>query len=89
MHRDKADKEAARIFYASYLPFNLAKNPYFIQYSRTLANNNLAGYVPPTYNRLRATLLAQEKEHVLKKLQPIKDSWRRKGVSIVSDGWSD
>ncbi|KAH6788024.1 hypothetical protein C2S52_007576 [Perilla frutescens var. hirtella] len=87
--RDTADKEAARMFYASALPFNFAVSPYFRQYSRTLANGNLAGYTPPTYNRLRTTLLAQEKEHINRLLQPIRESWRKKGTSIVSDGWSD
>lgn len=54
-----------------------------------MANNNLSGYTPPTYNRIRTTLLAQEKEHIYTKLQPIRDSWKKKGVSIVFDGWSD
>ncbi|CAL5412655.1 unnamed protein product [Camellia sinensis] len=67
--RDIADKQAARMFYASAL--------------------KLSGYSPPTYDTLRTTLLAQEKAHVNRKLQPIKDSWKKKGVSICSDGWSD
>ncbi|KAL7233952.1 hypothetical protein ACSBR1_017539 [Camellia fascicularis] len=58
-----ADKQDARMFYASALSFNLA--------------------------RLRTTLLAQEKAHVNRKLQPIEDSWKKKRVSICSDGWSD
>ncbi|XP_057481938.1 uncharacterized protein LOC130768842 [Actinidia eriantha] len=49
VERDVADKEAARMFYASGLPFNFAR---------------LAGYVPPSFDRLRTTLLAQEKEHI-------------------------
>ncbi|XP_022868725.1 uncharacterized protein LOC111388271 [Olea europaea var. sylvestris] len=87
--RDTADKEAARMFFTSALSFNFAKSPYFRQFCRTLANGNLAGYTPPTYNRLCTTLLAQEKEHINRKLQPIRDSWRKRGVSIVSNGWSD
>ncbi|GFZ04851.1 hypothetical protein Acr_17g0004230 [Actinidia rufa] len=87
--RDVADKEAARMFYASGLPFNFARSPYFRKYSLTLANSRLAGYVPPSFNRLRTTLLAQEKEHINKLLQPIKETWKKKGVSVVSDGWSD
>ncbi|XP_015879725.2 uncharacterized protein LOC107415835 [Ziziphus jujuba] len=86
---DIAYKEAARMFYAGALPFNFVKSPYFRQYSKTLANSNLAGYTPPMYNRLRTTLLTQDKEHINRKLQPIRDSWKKKGVSIVSDGWSD
>lgn len=41
------------------------------------------------FNRIRTTLLAQEKEHIYQKFQPIRDAWKKKGVSIVSDGWSD
>lgn len=37
--RDVADKEAARMFYASGLPFNFARSPYFRKYSLTLANS--------------------------------------------------
>ncbi|XP_057811306.1 uncharacterized protein LOC131025529 [Salvia miltiorrhiza] len=87
--REKTDKQCARMFFASGLPFNFAKSPFFIDYSRTLANSSLSGYTPPTYNRIRTTLLGQEKEHVYRKLHPIRDSWMKKGVSIVSDGWSD
>ncbi|GFZ16767.1 hypothetical protein Acr_26g0000370 [Actinidia rufa] len=84
--RDVADKEAARMFYASGLPFNFARSPYFRKYSLTLSNSRLAGYVPPSFYRLRTTLLAQEKEHINRLLQPIKDTWKKKGVSVVFDG---
>ncbi|XP_058007979.1 uncharacterized protein LOC110662435 [Hevea brasiliensis] len=47
------------------------------------------GYVPPGYNKLRTTLLQQEKANVKRLLEPIKSTWLEKGVSIVSDGWSD
>ncbi|CAL5442268.1 unnamed protein product [Camellia sinensis] len=82
------DKQAARMFYASTPSFNLARCPYFRKYSQTLANSKLSGYSPPTSDRLRTTLLAQEKAHVNRKLQPIKDSWKKKGVSICSNGRS-
>ncbi|KAH0709599.1 hypothetical protein KY284_011026 [Solanum tuberosum] len=51
--------------------------------------NSIPGYIPPSYNRLRTTLLAQEKTHIDRKLQPIKGTWKKKGLSICSDGWSD
>ncbi|GJV42729.1 hypothetical protein Tco_1421169 [Tanacetum coccineum] len=53
------------------------------------ANQNLGGYVPPGYNKLRTTLLQQEKANVERLLKPIKETWREKGVTIVTDGWSD
>ncbi|KAL7206744.1 hypothetical protein ACSBR2_019457 [Camellia fascicularis] len=87
--RDIADKDCARMFYASGLPFNLARSPYFRKYSQSLANSSLMGYTPPSYDRLRTTLLSQEKVHVNRLLQPIRDSWHKKGVSLLSNGWSD
>lgn len=47
------------------------------------------GYLPPGYNLLRTTLLQQERTNVERLLLPVKGTWREKGVSIVSDGWSD
>jgi len=38
---------------------------------------------------LRGSLLEKERSHVENLLQPIKNSWKQKGVTIVSDGWSD
>ncbi|KAL7207516.1 hypothetical protein ACSBR1_029462 [Camellia fascicularis] len=58
--RDISNKDYARMFYASGLPFNLARSPYFQKYSQSLANSSLIG-----------------------------DSWNKKGVSLLSDGWSN
>ena len=41
------------------------------------------------YNKLRTSILRQERAHVDRLLQPIKGTWKEKGVSIVSDEWSD
>ena len=46
------------------------------------------GYVPPGYNKLRTTLLHKERAHVEKLLKSIKDTWKERGLSIVSDGWT-
>ncbi|XP_057994474.1 uncharacterized protein LOC110655169 [Hevea brasiliensis] len=71
------------------LPFNFARNPYYVSSYSFAANHVLGGYVPPGYNKLRTTLLQQEKANVERLLEPIKNTWLEKGVSIVSDGWSD
>ncbi|KAI8538068.1 hypothetical protein RHMOL_Rhmol09G0072900 [Rhododendron molle] len=31
----------------------------------------------------------EEKEYINRLLQPVKDTWKKRGVSLVSDGWSD
>ncbi|XP_044482007.1 uncharacterized protein LOC123208540 [Mangifera indica] len=77
------------MFYTGGLPFNFARNPNYISAFSFAANHSLGGYVPPGYNKLRTTLLQQEKTNVERLLEPIKSTWMEKGVSIVSDGWSD
>ena len=47
------------------------------------------GYVPPGYSKLRTTLLHKERAHVEKLLKSIKDTWKERGLSIVSNGWTD
>ncbi|XP_068498232.1 uncharacterized protein [Phaseolus vulgaris] len=88
--RDTLDCEIARMFYSSGLPFHLAISPYYRSaFSNATNTSNLSGYVPPTYNKLRGPLLSKERSHVENLLQPIRNSWNQKGVTIVSDGWSD
>ncbi|XP_016199314.1 uncharacterized protein LOC107640291 [Arachis ipaensis] len=77
------------MFFSSGLPFHLAKNSYFVKTISYAANNYIDGYIPPGYNKLRITLLEKEKQHVERMLEPTKNSWSGKGVSIVSDGWSN
>ncbi|XP_077230410.1 uncharacterized protein LOC143863586 [Tasmannia lanceolata] len=87
--RDQLHAEIARMFYSGGLPFHLARNPYYASSYTFAANNALSGYLPPGYNLLRTTLLQRERANIDRLLQPIRDTWREKGVSIVSDGWSD
>ncbi|KAL4579539.1 hypothetical protein LXL04_015689 [Taraxacum kok-saghyz] len=87
--RDQLDQEIARMFYTGGLPFNLARNPNYVRAFQFAATNKIDGYVPPGYNKLRTTLLQKEKDHVHKLLEPLRSTWKDKGVSIVSDGWSD
>ncbi|GJX05480.1 hAT dimerization domain, ribonuclease H-like domain protein [Tanacetum coccineum] len=87
--RDQLDQEIARMFYTGGLPFNLARNPHYLRAFQFAAANKIDGYVPPGYNKLRTTLLQKEKENVHRQLEPLRSTWKEKGVSIVSDGWSD
>ncbi|XP_048139360.1 uncharacterized protein LOC115735362 isoform X2 [Rhodamnia argentea] len=86
---ERLDYEIARMFYSAGLPFNLARNPYFQSAFTYAANHNIAGYVPPKYNLLRTTLLQKEKANIDRMCATFRSMWREKGVSIVSDGWSD
>ncbi|GJY42655.1 hAT dimerization domain, ribonuclease H-like domain protein [Tanacetum coccineum] len=87
--RDQLDQEIARMFYTGGLPFNLARNPHYLRAFQFAAANKIDGYVPPSYNKLRTTLLQKEKDNVHRQLEPLRSTWKEKGVTIVSDGWSD
>lgn len=87
--RAQLDGEIARAFFSGGLPFHYARNPHHIN-SYTMASEfNLVGYKPPTYNTLRTSLLQKERANVERLLDPIKTTWKEKGVTIVSDVWSD
>ncbi|KAH1197017.1 hypothetical protein GmHk_18G050908 [Glycine max] len=66
------------MFFIGGLPFNLARNPHYLRSYSFAANNSLPGYIPPGYNKLRTTLLHQEKTNVELLLQPIKVTWKDK-----------
>ncbi|XP_018509953.2 uncharacterized protein LOC108869695 [Brassica rapa] len=87
--RDQLDQEIARMFYSGGLPFNLARNPHYHRSYQFAAENKIDGYVPPGYNKLRTTLLQKERNNVERLLVPFKSTWKERGVTIVSDGWSD
>lgn len=87
--RTQLDQEIARMFFTGGLPFNLARNPHYVKSYAFAANHSLGGYVPPGYNKLRTTLLNQERANVDRLLQPLKGVWPERGVTLVSDGWSD
>ncbi|KAL9662360.1 hypothetical protein QQ045_027193 [Rhodiola kirilowii] len=87
--RDQLDQEIARMFYTGGLPFNLARNPHYMRSYTFAATHAIAGYKPPSYNKLRTTLLVQEINHVKNLLVPLQSTWKEKGVTVVTDGWSD
>ncbi|GAV76846.1 LOW QUALITY PROTEIN: DUF659 domain-containing protein/Dimer_Tnp_hAT domain-containing protein, partial [Cephalotus follicularis] len=87
--REHLDYEIANMFYSAGLSFNLARNPYFQSAFTYATNHNIAGYLPLGYNLSRTTILQKEKANIDRLCASIRNSWNEKGVSIVSDGWSD
>ena len=64
------DSETARMFYTEGLSFHFARNPYYVCAFKS--GSQLLGYVPPSYNALRTTLLQKEKSNIENLLEPIK-----------------
>ncbi|PRQ23502.1 hypothetical protein RchiOBHm_Chr6g0262081 [Rosa chinensis] len=82
--REQCDGEVARMYYTGGLSFNLARNPHYR--NSYIRASTLPGYIPPGYNALRTTLLAKERKNIEHHLEPIKKTWKDKGVSLCSDG---
>ena len=77
------------MFYSAGLPFHLSRNPYYVSTFQFAADNPILGYVSPGHNLLRTTLLQKERPNVERLLEPTRASWKEKGLSIVSDGWTN
>ncbi|XP_074342653.1 uncharacterized protein LOC141680284 [Apium graveolens] len=87
--RAQLDSEIARALYSRGLPFHYARNPHYNK-SYTMASKfNLSSYISPTYNALCTTFLQKERANVERLFIPIRTTWKEKGASTVSDGWSD
>ncbi|KAL3828629.1 hypothetical protein ACJIZ3_017431 [Penstemon smallii] len=87
--KEQLDGEIARMFYAGGIPFNFARNPHFLRAFTFAAKANISGYVPPSYDDLRTKLLTNERTIIDGLLNHTRSTWRTKGASIVSNGWSD
>jgi len=72
------------MFFESAIPFNVERIPYFINACNMMAGFG-KGYVPPSSETIRTTLLKRSKERVTNNLQKIKDSWKETGCTILSD----
>lgn len=86
--RENVDEAVARCFYACGLPFLLAKSPYFTEMVYAISAFG-KGYKPPSYDKLRTSLLEKEKMRVSRGLSTVESSWKHYGCSLISDGWTD
>lgn len=76
-------------FYLGAKPFQIFKDPYFIDYVNYVANSCLSGNIPQSYNRLRDSLLVQVRSNIENLMDVFKRSLDATRVSIVSDGWTN
>eukprot|EP01018_Ginkgo_biloba_P021118 Gb_25767 [translate_table: standard] len=87
-NRDNIDFAIARFFYACGILFNVARSPYYEEMVHAI-NNGPKGYKPPGYEKLRTTLIDNEKSGIQKELEPMSSEWPKVGCSIIMDGWTD
>ncbi|KAL4573628.1 hypothetical protein LXL04_020441 [Taraxacum kok-saghyz] len=88
LERDEVDMKIVRGLCANGIPFNVLRNPQFLEMIQAIQKAP-EGYKTPSYEKARSSLLDQCAREVGKELDPVKDTWLTQGVSIVSDGWSN
>lgn len=86
---EQVNRAIGKMFYSAGLPYQLARNPYFVSLFTLAANSSIQDYTPLTSKMLMTTLLQKEKAHIHRLLEPIKGRWKENGVTIVSNGWND
>ncbi|KAL7584675.1 uncharacterized protein LOC111920429 [Lactuca sativa] len=88
LERNVVDLKIVRGLCANGIPFNILRNPQFLEMISAIKNAP-DGYKPPSCEKARTVLLDECVRDVEKELTPIKDTWITQRVSIVSDGWSN
>ncbi|XP_042424116.1 uncharacterized protein LOC122011797 [Zingiber officinale] len=86
--REEACQQIARFFYTSAIPFNCAKNPEFTKMFEIVGKYG-CGFKPPSYHELWETFLKKEVDRTMTLLEEHRFMWKKKGCSIMSDGWTD
>ncbi|KAF7844714.1 uncharacterized protein G2W53_001619 [Senna tora] len=86
--REEASRQIARFFYTSAIPFNCVKNPDFEKMCELIAKHG-SGFKPPTFYEVREKFLKQEVEETNKLIKEHRLEWKKKGCTIMSDGWTD
>ncbi|XP_024523985.1 uncharacterized protein LOC112344104 [Selaginella moellendorffii] len=84
------DDAVAEFFYVENIPFNTIRRPNLrklLQAAIDFSPRALAQMMG--YEKLRSTQLKKLYDSVNARLDPIHEGWRRYGVSIVTDGWSN
>ncbi len=83
---EEMDKIIVKFFFGCGTPFNVIKSNHFKQMISTLGHSN-PRYLPPSYEKLRTTLLKEVKNDLIKDLDVVKESWKETGCTITCDGW--
>jgi len=67
--RDEMDLTIGFFFYLNFISFNVAQSPLIIEMCQSLAQGAPIGYMPPSSEKLRTTLLVKAKKEMDKMLE--------------------
>lgn len=87
-HRNQVCLDIGRFFFENGIPFNCARSPSYFNMLRSVGNYG-RGLKAPTMHEMRTWILKEEEKTTSEIVNEIKATWKRTGVSLLSDGWSD
>ncbi|XP_077235488.1 uncharacterized protein LOC143877364 isoform X2 [Tasmannia lanceolata] len=86
-HED-ADKKIALFFFHNSIPFSASKSVYYQSMVDAVMECGV-GYKPPSYERLRSTLLEKVKGEINDTYKKFREEWQDTGCTIFSHSWTD
>ena len=84
----EATRELTRMFIRCAIPFHVAKTNQWRKTMRTISGIGCE-WDGPTSEALRTRELKREKSCIEVQLEPLKETWKKYGCTILCDGWSD
>ncbi|XP_062104413.1 uncharacterized protein LOC133815612 [Humulus lupulus] len=87
-HRNQVCLDIGRFFFENGIPFNCARSPSYFNMLRSVGNYG-RGLKAPTMHEMRTWILKEEEKTTSEIVNEIKATWKRTGVSLLLDGWSD
>jgi hypothetical protein len=76
------------MLYECGIPFNIVNRPIVEVLCEAIGRYG-RGYRPPTYHQVRKPLLEKKYEEVMKLKESYEIHWRKYGVTLMTDGWTD
>ena len=86
--KEDANKLIGRCLLWSAIPFNFAKNPFYVSMFEVTTIVG-PGFKPPSNEELRGPILQDEKTDCTHRLEELQRSWDLTRCSVMSDGWTD
>lgn len=82
--RENADKKIAVFFFHNSIPFGAAKSIFYQEMVDSVAECGV-GYLAPSYNKMRSSLLDKVKSDINDCYKKLRDEWRETGCTILCD----
>ncbi|KAH7285060.1 hypothetical protein KP509_33G010500 [Ceratopteris richardii] len=86
--KQEATQGIMRLFIKCGLSFNVVRTPAWKEAMKMVSRLGIE-WEGPSYEELRGSELRRTKEIVQKQLEPMADTWKKYGCTLMCDGWTD